>query len=828
VRREGVVMGVLISALALTLGPRAAALTWPDAAERAARDLASPDPGVRLAATEKLQTLGASVATPLLVRALGDPDVDVRIAAAHAAIARRVVAAVPLVLPWLGERETSLRRAACEVAGALPDPAVTAPLARALGDADATVRAAAATALGAQSSPDATAPLIGKLDDSNPVVRAEVVHALARLGDPRAVVPLVGKAEDSVPEVRQAVARALGALGDPRAAPALILELRDGSTDVKAAALSALGLLHADSAVDAIAPLASDRTPLLRRAAIEALGRIGSADAVRALVLLLGTGDDASAGLETSAAREALVRAGPKAIPALIAVLSGPSTPLSATSAAWTLGELHATAAAPDIVRAMRRGILPVTAALHALAANENADMLPVVLEFVDDKNAAARKEAILATAALLDPARPDGRAVEPLTAALVDVRLPASERATVAFLLGRTGAPRAASILVGLFAARDLEVRLAAIGALGALGATREGEAPLIEALDDPDASIRLHAAVALGRVGTTVARDALLARLEKDSDLDRAATLSALAGVVARVPSDAAVGLLAHALDLSQGPVRDALILALGRADLPSAMPALTALARSPNPEDRRTLAAVLAARRASPATLDLLGGLLADADPAVRADAAWSLGEVGSSAAIAALKDAARRPDLAAATNATAAIARIFARARSAALAATELCPLLSDPRSQVRANAAAGLALAGARCGDGAAERRLLDGEVAIVRASAALAVVSRPLGPADAQALERCRTSDPSGAVAQRCQRATHPGATGTEPVEIYVEDSLGIEPKPGGPFVAEFSDGLLRAGKADRRGALFDARAPAGEVTLLGAEAGTK
>jgi HEAT repeat protein len=809
-------------ALLLAVAPPASALTWPDAAEKAERDLSSPDPNVRLLAAERLEALTAAVATPLLARALADPDVEVRIAAAHAAIAKHVASATPLVLPWLGEREARLRTAACEVAGALPDPSVTAPLARALSDADATVRAAAANALGEQASHEATPPLIGKLDDGNPVVRVEVVRALARLGELRAVVPLVGKAQDSVPEVRQAVARALGALGDARAAPALILQLRDGSTDVKAAALSALGLLHAESATDAITPLCSDRAPLLRRAAIEALGRIASTDAVRALTLLLGTGDDAGAGLETSAVREALVNAGAKAAPSLTSALNGPSTPLARASAAWALGELRATAAAPDIVRAMRKGTLPVTAALHALATIGNPDTLPVVLEFVDDRNAAARKEAIAAAATLLDPAHPDGRAVEPLAAALVDARLPGAERKEVALLLGRTGAPRAAPILVGLLSARDLEVRVAAIDALGALGPGTEEDAPLLGAIDDPDASVRLHAAIALGRVGAAAARDALVTRLEKDTDIDRAATITALAGAVARAPSDAAIATVGRALELSQGPVRDALILALGRADLPTAMPALTSLARSLNPADRRTLASVLGARRASPETLTLLGALLVDADPSVRADAAWSLGEVGGSAVLGALKDVERGPDLAPATNAVAAAARILARARSADLAASELCPRLADARSHVRANAAAGLALSGVRCGDGSAERRLLEDAAAFVRASAALAVASHPLGPADVQALDRCRTSDPSGAVARQC----HPGArravvAGTEAVEIYVEDALGIEPRPGGPFVAEFADGLLRAGKTDRRGALFDARAPEGEVTLL-------
>ena len=49
---------------------------------------------------------------------------------------------------------------------------------------------------------------------------------------------------------------------------------------------------------------------------------------------------------------------------------------------------------------------------------------------------------------------------------------------------------------------------------------------------------------------------------------------------------------------------------------------------------------------------------------------------------------------------------------ARAKVPSLAARALCPHLSSPRPYVRANALAGLALSGARCGNGSAERASL--------------------------------------------------------------------------------------------------------------------
>src|ERR1019366_846735 len=252
------------------------------------------------------------------------------------------------------------------------------------------------------------------------------------------------------------VRRACGDLGDPRASSALVLALRDQSTDVRRDALAALGRMRAADAVDAIAPFVADSTPPLRQAALTALGRIATPDAVGLLVGALGAGDDAAGALEPTPAREALVASSTAAVPSLITLLGGSPSPQQATSAAWVLGALRAHDAAPAIVLAMRRGTLPTAAALHALAGAGTGAHVPVVLEFVVDRNQIVRGEALAAALALLDPAVPDGRAVEPLAAALRDARPTLVERARIATLLGRTGAPRAAPLLVELTRARD------------------------------------------------------------------------------------------------------------------------------------------------------------------------------------------------------------------------------------------------------------------------------------------------------------------------------------------------------------------------------------
>jgi HEAT repeat protein len=811
--------GIAVAALAPRDG---AALVWPDVPERIERDLGAPDPATRRSAAQQIAELGPTRGGPLVMRALGDADDEVKLAAAETAVRLRVEQATDEVLGWLGggARDARLRRKACEVARALPNPRAVAPLARTLGDPDPEVRQAAADALGHQASPDAVPPLLGKLDDPHPAVRVAIVASLARLGDPRAVVPLVGKAQDSAQEVRQAVARALGDLGDLRASQALLLQLRDNNNDVRRDALSALGRLRAPDAVDVIAPFVTEHVPQLRQAALVALGQIGTKESVRVLVSALGSLDDAGGGLERTPVREALVAAGKEAVAQLHTLLEGsPSAPV-ATSAAWVLGQLRAKEEAPTLVAAMRRGALPTAAALDALAGAGTMDSVAVALEFVGDPSPVVRGAAVRAAAKLLDPERPDGRAVEPLAAALRDARPTPAERAELATLLGRTGAPRAAPVLLDLTSARDEALKLAAIDALGMLGPAGADPA-LLDKLESPDPAVRLHTAVALGEAGGDRIRDALLALLDKGGESDRTVVLSALGGVLSRAPSDAAVAKLGHALELAAGPERDAFIVALGRDTSPSAVRALATVAGPPDVDDRRAVATVLAAHPRSPEALALARTLLGDPDTTVRAQAAWTLGTLGDATSAAILEPLAAGPDIDPAIDATAAIGRIAARAGTPDVSQRLLCPRITDARAYVRANALAGLALAGARCDKGDPERRsLLEDPSDAVRAAAALAVARSPSAE-DKRALDRCAATDRSGAVVHRCKSPPVPGrAARVQPVEIYVVPEGATLPHPRSAYAVELADGLLHVGVTDRRGAVFDPASPEGELSL--------
>ena len=800
------------------------ALVWPDVPQRIDRQLHSPDVATRRQGAAELSKLGLDQAAPLLELALGDTDVDVRLAAADAAMHLRWAPATEKVLPWLGDRDTHLRIRACEVARALPSPRAVPALSRALSDADAAVRSAASEALGEQASLDAVPPLLGKLDDPAPPTRIQVVRALAHLRDKRAVVPLVGKVQDSVSEVRREVARALGDLGDVRASQALLLQLRDNISEVRLEALRSLGRLRAGDAVDAIAPLTQEHTPIVRQTALEALGRIATPESIKVLVAKLGQSDDGTGNLDHTPGRDAIVSAGAAAIPQVAAVLRMPTvSTTTATSAAWVLGELgnSTTEKVVDtIVAAMRRGVLPPAAALRALGRIGDPSAVPVVLEFALDPSPQVRGEALGAAALLLDPEKPDGRVVEPLVAALRDPRLATVERAQVATLLGRTGASRAAAPLVSLASAKDKALRIAAIDALGILGVEPSSsdirDDVLVPLLSETDPQLRLHAALALSRAGGAKAREALFAKLATSEETDRAAVLTALGGVLSRVPTPDAIKRLDHELELSAGADRDALLVAMARAKSPDAMAPLARLARSEFPEDRRAVAALLTAR--TNAEVAALGTtLLADTDATVRAQAAWSMGTIGDASSAPALLKLAQAGDMDTSIDATAALARIAARSAKQQ-AATWLCPLLDHAHPYVRANALVGLALSQARCGDGTKERRLLLFDDAdVVRGSAARAVGRTD--PEDVRALESCAANDRSGTVARKCRTPFKP-PTKTAPLLVYVVAEDGVIPIAKSAYAIALADGLIHVGTADRRGAVFDPVTPSGEVSL--------
>jgi len=776
------------------------------------------------------------MAASLVARGLDDPDLNVKLAAARAAIHLGLPRAGDRVVRWLKERETRLRAMACEVIAVSPTDRSLAALVRVLGDTESEVRLAAVRALGRAGDTDAVSALLGQLDDASNRVRVEVVRALGRLGDPRAVVPLVSKLKDSEPSVRRHVARVLGALADRRAVPSLIAALRDRSTGVRRVSLEALGKLGAADARPAIVAVLEEEVSDsgLRVAAIEALAGIATPAAIDRLIDELQR--EGPLPLEQdSAARVALRiahrRAGDRVVARLVAALDLTRIARRAASVVLALGSLGEKQGVAAIVRAARRGAVPLHHVVSALRAIGAPEGLLFTLEHLDEPDPDVRRAVVETAAALARPSRRDGRAVDVVRARVLAHKTPLGERLALVRLLGRTGSDRARPVLLTLLSRPESVMRVAVINALATLGSTSPKlDTKLVSSLDDDASVVRLAAAHALARIGGSVASRELLSRLRVASRQDRLALGIAASGAVARGGRDEQSDQIALLLGPSSSATRDALIESLGRLTGPRSLEVLARLATAVNSDDRRKVAEVLVGRKGGG---PILFKLAIDPDSSVRATAVWALGSAphGSSDAARTIESALADADSMVAANAVAAWGRLVSRRASITAGARgPLCRALGDARAYVRLNAVVGLhALARrhgstAHCDAGKVRERLRTDRSWRVRGAAASLLkwrseMSGVWQARDRRALRRCVVDEVHEAVATRCQTLTE-RPQGTDDVLLFVIGVSGNSAQPRAAFALVTADGWLRLGHADRRGAVFARGIAHGPVQL--------
>jgi HEAT repeat protein len=797
----------LAALVLLTVSPAGASI-WPSAAARIERELRLEDPVARRKAAEAIAELPRGPGRRLLDLALSDPNADVRLAAAEVAGRIQADRLGARLSAWLSDPDSRIRLAAAETLAVRPDQNALGALSRASSDADQGVRAAVARALGASGSADAVVPLLGRLDDPVPEVRRHVVLSLGRLRDPRAVIPLLAKVEDSSGVVRRAVARSLGALGDARAVGALVLVLRDSDESVRVAALDAVGRLGDPSAVSSVIAVLSDAKQEVRAAAVRALGRLGTTEATAAVVAELSR-----PGADVEQLIAALAHGRERAVASLRACVDARGGYRAADGCVLSLGSLGDASDVPRIRRALERAEVSPRAALTAFGMLGSADALPTVLEHLENTDASVRRAALLSLVPLLDPERPDGRAVDPLVRALRARGRSPGERSSVLILLGRTRAARAAIVLADVAKnATDPSMAAAAMDALGAIGSAGF-DGVLLKGLDHEDGAVRAAAALALRRAGSGRAAQAVLARLEGAAGQDPGALAIALPGVARRSSDPGLVSRLARLLRASRGAERDGLIEALGETG-PGALAVLTRVGQSPDAADRAKVAEVLAGR---PDGIALARRLARDRDTATRATAVWALGSIGTAADIAFIRSALEDREASVAANAAAALGRLAVRARISS--GPLLCPLLRHAGPGVRVNALGALGLSGVACDAGSVEALLSRDRSASVRAAAARLLAKTGGKPAE-DALARCTDEEESARVAALCTGYVPANPRRVEPVLVYVVPSGETLPAPGAAYALEFSDGVQRIGKADRRGAVYERRAPAGALAL--------
>ncbi|HEX2878716.1 MAG TPA: HEAT repeat domain-containing protein, partial [Polyangiaceae bacterium] len=587
----------------------------------------------------------------------------------------------------------------------------------------------------------------------------------------------------------------------------------DSDVEVKSAVASALAELQASQAAEPlIAIFRATHDEALQQAVLSALAQLKSSMAAAVVVQALGS-DDAQI---SELASQAMPRASDSLIEELKQCLAGQPSERVGNACAVALGRLGearlGSGAGALLLDALQRGVVTKSVALDALAQLRVAAALPTALALLEDDDAQLRLQAAQLAGRLLDPAHPDGTAIDPLLKALHQAH--GSPRLEQALLvaLGRTASPRAsAALLPYLNALQRPTLRLAAIDACGWVAG--EGTAAaLLPLLDDADGQIRMTAALAMRRIADARAFGPLWQRLSGAPAQDREAIAVALAGPLQVATPAFKLDPLRRYIATSRGTLRDVLLESVSFMPAERGVALFAGLLPHSDLPTRAKIAEVIASYGVHGA--DLLRKLLgenAQQDSKVRANVAWALGSVGATG-VQPLLPLTQDPDHAVAANAVASLARVHPEV--AALAAT-LCSFIDDPRAYVRANALTGLALRAQRCVQGAERRLLANDRSASVRLAAARLIAAVPSSDAhqDAIALERCREQESDTDVAQACSAGR--GAS-LEPVIAAEATSVFVLPRGGGapvvqtPFALLTAQGFIRSGWTDRRGAIFE------------------
>lgn len=665
------------------------AFDWLGRIELEAEGLDSEDPQKRLKAVRDLQRYAIEWTRKHLLRALHDPDVNVRSAAGRVLAKHNVVEAIPTITKWLAESDSQSKQIAADILGELGAKEGLPALIRSLGDQDPAVRVHSVIALGKIGGETIIVPLVTRLEDEKATVRQAAVQELRKLGDARAVVPLVGLFDDSPLAVRIAAIEAVGFLNDPAAVPALLRALKNHIEPIKIAAVRALGNLRAKQALpELLVELGATGTSLNAKVA-HSLAQIARAhpeeqDSERAITKLV---ELLSEDRSRHAAKEALLAAGPSAVPKLIDHLDGKISghPSTAVQLLLLLGDKRAT---PALIAELDRGRISQNIVLEALGKiGDNRALLPV-LALLDDSDPKVRLQAMKTLGPMLGA---HNEAADVIADRLKDGD-PAIQKLAAQYL-GKTRSRSAVPALSQLVrTAKAPSLRATALVALGQIGDSTGAEVALSVLQNGPEALRPIAADV-----------------MSELANPKTVATLLRLAGNSKVSYQSLAIEVLGASLRDSSNTAAEELLreIAVGHRLLPAlaAMEALAAINRKSNSalllklaksghlgRQRAALTALGALREK--AAIPFLREALHSGSDSIAAAAAWSLAEIGGTKSLPHLVRGSKSRGLATAVNASAALARLATNKQKEAVVA-----LLHHRTSLVRVNAIMGIARLG---------------------------------------------------------------------------------------------------------------------------------
>jgi HEAT repeat protein len=549
--------------------------------------------------------------------------------------------------------------------------------------------------------------LVKDLADDSDQVRRNAAERLGEIGAAaKKVVPaLTGALKDLMPQVRIQAAVALWKI-DKRLDAATMRLLADaaesGDQDVSTSAYAALVTLG-ESAAGPLADLLKDENRRVRERAAQLLGRLGP-KALPAVAALVKAHSDPNARMRLEAAN-ALAAIGPgakEAVAALAANLKDKDrrVVIGAALALWSVDgqedKLILAAQALLADRASER----LTATGGIAAAGTKA--VPVFVKALRHEKAEVRLAALKALAVM--PAQASGAFAE--VAAVLADKDDAVRRQAAQTLAGLAQDPTAIPKLLDLLNHTAEAMRGGAATALRLISRTpaglpkKQAEPGLVKAVKDPSALVRVQAAGALRTLGDKdkVAQAVLLAALTDKDSLVRRLAVTGLdpINLDEKKISDA----LTEVLRDNDLGVKIRAAYALGNSPFGSLAPVddvwsiVQAAAKDADPEHRQLAIGPLlfADPRATDKAVALLVAALSDKYATLRISAIDILGAIKAKTAIPRLTELLRDEDAVVRAAAADALAKMGAEAAAAVPA---LIQALADEEVRVRLAAVAAL-------------------------------------------------------------------------------------------------------------------------------------
>lgn len=525
--------------------------------DRHIEQLQQSDPDLKREAIRRILIAPSPEGERALVGFLADPSHGVREAAAEALRVVGGPAALESLIPLLYSDSPFIRNTAIEILIGMGSKAV--PRVSALrGDPDPDIRKFSADILGAVGGRESLSALLGLLDDSNDNVRHAAAEALGRLGLPEAIPRL--SALLAVPGSHwYPVVTALGQIGDPSVVPVLLSALAEADPVTTVSILEIIGRLGDRAAYDQVVcqierakcPRAQEPAPLQIAACFRALlqlsGRLSLPlpPLVPAFVLpnvdaLLAEGDREGV-LASISAYGAMIP--PAWAPRILALADGEGSADLLATAVALCRRLPAV-----IVSALERcPAEPREAFLDGLIEDPTPQIVEALVAGLSLRQIGEQAELVEALGRIGDP-----RAVDAMLTLLREGD--AWLKARTAEALGRIGALEAAPILLELIAEGGEEAALKAYcralhaidpsamsrtlpdllahgdpavrrAALDTLGGDLEDPALLFPLTQDPDPLVRCAAVRLLPASSPASLEPLLLALLDEDGGVRRAA---------------------------------------------------------------------------------------------------------------------------------------------------------------------------------------------------------------------------------------------------------------------------------------------------------------